>query len=99
MTGTYCEIYEQITHGQPVTDMTPAELAAAERLARAALDAQAATLTGGCITGEPCRLGCGLFCALEPTDTAPSMGGACVACGASSWTCFSSGPCCAGCDH
>jgi hypothetical protein len=38
---TYRQMYEEITHGQPVADMTPAELAAAERLARAALDAQA----------------------------------------------------------
>ena len=22
----------------------------------------------GCITGQPCALGCGLFCALEPED-------------------------------
>jgi hypothetical protein len=41
MTETYREMYERITHGQPVAEMTPAELAAAELLARAALDAQA----------------------------------------------------------
>ena len=69
------------------------------------IDTLPATSTGpapvasGCITGEPCALGCGLFCALEPVDEGPRMGGACRACGASSWACFSSGPCCGGCDH
>jgi hypothetical protein len=40
MTKTYRQLYDEVTHGQPVADMTPAELRAAERLARAALDAQ-----------------------------------------------------------
>lgn len=69
----------------------------------ALLDPEPAPVASGCITGQPCTLGCGLFCALEPVDAAPAhgprMGGPCRACGTSAWACFSSGPCCGECDH
>lgn len=38
------------------------------------------TARSNCITGRPCRKGCSLFCALEPTYTEPTAA-VCVECG------------------
>lgn len=59
--------------------------------------APVAPTASGCITGEPCTLGCGLFCALEPVDTAGIS--PCRNCNTSAGECFANGPCCPRCDH